>query len=280
MKRLLSILTLVMLSPLSASWAQLRPPNEAAVSLGHWHTIVRDVDAAKKFWMLFGGKPIKIDGTDVMKFPGVFVFLTKGTPSGGSVGTAVHHVGFGVPNVLELTKKLEAAGVTITRVGTSPLNGQNVGHLDTSDGLELELTQSGFEPYPPLPPNVSIESNHIHFSTGPAPESSRKEMQDWYVEHFGAKPRTLGRELTGDIPGVKFMRFGFRSESLAPTKGRALDHIGIEVKNLEAFCNKLQAAGVKFDQPYSKTRHKSFASAELTDPWGTSIELTEGLHRF
>ena len=36
---------------------------------------------------------------------------------------------------------------------------------------------------------------------------------------------------------------------------------------------------MKFDQPYSKTRHKGYASAELTDPWGTSIELTEGLNK-
>ena len=66
----------------------------------------------------------------------------------------------------------------------------------------------------------------------------------------------------------------------SPTKGRTLDHIGFEVKNLQLFCKKLEAKGVKLDAPYSKARHKSFASAELTDPWGTSIELTEGLNRF
>ena len=60
-----------------------------------------------------------------------------------------------------------------------------------------------------------------------------------------------------------------------PTKGRALDHIGFEIGNLEAFCNKLEAAGVKFDQPYAK--NSDVANALITDPWGTSIELTEGL---
>jgi catechol 2,3-dioxygenase-like lactoylglutathione lyase family enzyme len=59
-----------------------------------------------------------------------------------------------------------------------------------------------------------------------------------------------------------------------------LDHVGFEVKDLEAFCRQLEADGVKLDKPYSKTRHASFASAELTDPWGTSIQLTEGLNRF
>jgi extradiol dioxygenase family protein len=55
-----------------------------------------------------------------------------------------------------------------------------------------------------------------------------------------------------------------------------LDHIGFEVKDLQAFCRKLETAGVKFDAPYSKDP-SGFARAMLTDPWGTSIELTEGL---
>ena len=63
-------------------------------------------------------------------------------------------------------------------------------------------------------------------------------------------------------------------------KTLSLDHIGFDVQNLEAFCKRLEAAGVKFNQPYSKTRHNGYASAEPTDPWGISIELTEGLNRF
>jgi hypothetical protein len=55
-----------------------------------------------------------------------------------------------------------------------------------------------------------------------------------------------------------------------------LDHIGFEVSGLEAFCRRLAGLGVTFDVPYSKDR-TGVANARLTDPWGTSIELTEGL---
>jgi hypothetical protein len=55
-----------------------------------------------------------------------------------------------------------------------------------------------------------------------------------------------------------------------------LDHIGFEVKDLSAFCRKLEASGVKFDAPYAKDS-SGVARAMLTDPWGTSIELTEGM---
>ena len=62
----------------------------------------------------------------------------------------------------------------------------------------------------------------------------------------------------------------------APTRGRMLDHIGFEVTNLEAFCKALEAKGIKFDRPYGKLP-SGFGLAFLTDPWGTYIELTEGL---
>ena len=281
MKKLIYILTLTVLWPAGLSFAQLYAPNEMGVSLGQWYVIAPDVEAANKFWAVLGGTPIKVDGIDVMKFPGVLVFIAKGTPTGPSVGTGINHVGFGVPNVLNMVAKLEAAGYKVGRVGNSPLNGQHVAQLANPDGVEVEITEeAGVDPYPRIADGLTIESNHIHFSFGPVNEEGRKEMQAWYVKTFGAKPRPLGRELTGDIPGVKFMRFGFPSETLVPTKGRAVDHIGFEVKNLPEFCKKLEASGLKLDQPYSKSRHKSFASAELTDPWGTSIELTEGLNRF
>jgi hypothetical protein len=81
-----------------------------------------------------------------------------------------------------------------------------------------------------------------------------------------------------DIPGVN-MNFAEAHGALAPTKGRMLDHIGFEVKNLEAFCKKLEASGIKLDSPYKKLP-SGIANAYLTDPWGTYIELTEGLDRF
>jgi len=65
--------------------------------------------------------------------------------------------------------------------------------------------------------------------------------------------------------------------AVAGTKGRSLDHIGFEVKNLEVFCKKLEAAGVKLDQPYHKAPNANLSLAFITDPAGTSIELTEGL---
>jgi len=280
MKRLSLLLFGLTFWTSDAAHAQTFAPNEAGVSFGQYYTIVRDVNATKKFWAILGGTAIKIDGLDAMKFPGVLIFLKQGVPTGGSVGTSVNHIGFEVDNIVDTLKEWEAQGIKIDKIGTSPLNGHHTGHFDSPDGVELEITEAGGAPYPPLPAGVTIMSNHIHFSVQEPPKTNRQVMQDWYVKTFSAAPRTLRGELVGGVPGMEFMRYGFPTDSLVPTKGRAVDHIGFEVKNLKEFCDQLAAKGVKLDAPYSATRHKSFRSAELTDPFGTSIELTEGLNKF
>jgi len=273
---------------LASAQAQTYGPNAAGVSLGHWHLQVRDVETTKNFWMHLGGTPIKIDGIDVIKFHGVLIFLSPGSPVAGTRSSTVNHVGLGSESVQRLFATLQADGVPVdaATLRKSPLNNQYLFDVNSPDGVMVEVTEeAGVDPYPKLPPGVPIESNHMHLFVA---EPARKDMQAWYVKMFGGEPSERRGEYIVSFPGVKFLRIAPCGSAYsacpqtgsAPTKGRALDHIGFEVKNLQAFCKKLEMNGVKFDQPYRKSRHKSFASAELTDPWGTSIELTEGLNRF
>ena len=106
------------------------------------------------------------------------------------------------------------------------------------------------------------------------------EARDWYVKTFGAGSELLAGATPpvyiAQLPGLVMY---FRKADAAPagTRGRGLDHIGFEVKNLEEFCKKLEAAGQKFDRPYGRLPNSTTAIAFLTDPWGTYIELTENL---
>jgi hypothetical protein len=59
-------------------------------------------------------------------------------------------------------------------------------------------------------------------------------------------------------------------------KGRTLEHVGFEITRLEAFCTRLESMGVKFEAPYRRNA-EGIATATILDPWGTVIELTEGL---
>ena len=121
---------------------------------------------------------------------------------------------------------------------------------------------------------VPIVVHHIHRTV---PAGAEVQAKEWYARLF-APALTVKRwhyEAT-DLPGIN-MNFS-SAERTAATKGRMLDHIGFEITGLKAFCVKLQAAGVKLDTP-DTTHADGIATAWLTDPWGTSIELTEGLRQ-
>src|SRR5262249_24217690 len=238
--------------------AQLLPPNKAGVAMGHWHMIVSDLEVSKKFWVLLGGTPIKIDGTDVIKFPGVFVFLTPGTPLGDNTGTAFTHVGFTILNSDQYLARLRAAGVNFpppppntpdrpnrqTTGDYAPGNGV----ITTPDGLRVELKGTdyflsqrvpiGFSPTGWL--NIPVASDHCDPTI---PRSLLAEVQAWYVKVLGGtavREANSGRNYAVDWPGSR-MRLSGRDEPLnrKPTRGQALDHVGFEVKNLAAFCKKL-----------------------------------------
>ena len=83
--------------------------------------------------------------------------------------------------------------------------------------------------------------------------------------------------ISSGLPGV-VLNFS-KATQVVGTKGRAVDHIGFEVRNLEAFTKRLAEMGIALDVPYRSVPALGISIAFITDPWGTSIELTEGLNK-
>jgi len=247
--------------------AQIPKGNTAGVAMGHLHLNVRDVEANKKFFTAIGGVALKAEPFDIIKFPDVLIYLNlvPGAPpaSGDMVGTVVDHFGFRARNLDDSIAKWKAAGLKLD-VGPNP--GQ--AYLYTPDGIKFEVIEDKSI-------SVPIANYHIHFFV---PDGDVQKIQAWYSELFGATPGMRLRNQAADLPGVN-LTFSSTREPVVGTKGRLLDHIGFEVKNLEAFCKKLEAKGIKFDRPYSRTP-AGLGLAFLTDPWGTYIELNEGLDRY
>ena len=285
MRELIAVLSLAILWPVSGSWGQLYTPNAAGVAMGHLHYNVKDMEANRKFWLALGAKPVMLGTREVLKFPSVMVLLTQAESSGGTEGSVVNHVGFRVPNVLQSLERLKAAGYK-TELAASATG--KVGSVYSPEEERIELLEDlsinvKFAPdagayVPPPKMTVPITLHHIHFYV---PENDIAKIKAWYVKVFGAIPGKRYRTdenayEAADLPGVNLNIAAH--DSLAPIKGRRLDHIGFEIKNLEAFCKKLEASGVKLDRPYTKLP-SGIANAYLTDPWGVYIELTEGLNR-
>jgi catechol 2,3-dioxygenase-like lactoylglutathione lyase family enzyme len=80
---------------------------------------------------------------------------------------------------------------------------------------------------------------------------------------------------TVDMPGTN-LSFS-PSERRLPTLGRAVDHISFDVEDLDAVVRTLEARGITLDGRVRQLPGTTVQSVFLTDPWGTRIELTEGL---
>ena len=269
--------------------AQLNPPNEMGVTVGHMHLNVHDVEVAKKFFLELGGTAIKSGPFEGVKYPGAIFLFTKADPSGGTESSTVNHIGFLVKDGVALVAKMKAEGVKVVSNGTDPQGRVYGGYIYSPDGVKIEIIQRTTLDSP-------IRFDQIHFfiadrasDGGGHGTAAWSELQAWYAKEFGVKIDRA--ELTGPAPGnlasapmaqsilsdVNF-RFSKQDSKAEPTKGRALDHIVLEIKNLAAFCKKLDADGIKLDTPYS-IREGGLGLAFITDPMGTRIELNEGLDK-
>jgi catechol 2,3-dioxygenase-like lactoylglutathione lyase family enzyme len=245
--------------------AQPFPFNAAGVTNGHWHLNSKDVAANEKIFVAMGGKAFEAGGRHRVLFPGVMIILdgAPGTPppTGPTVGSVVNHVGFVVNNVQGQVAKWKAAGVPVSPANNGRLD---QAYVNTPDGLRIEILENKSQ-------SVPIESEHVHFFL---PEAAIAPSQAWYGKIFGAKAGVRNNAPVADIPGVQ-LRYNKADTAQAPTRGRVLDHIGFDVKDLKAFINTtLEANNVKLDRPYS-VNAQGVGIAFITDPWGTFIEINE-----
>ncbi len=260
--------------------AQLHAAAEGPIVYGHHHINPSDPEAHRRFWVdTLGGVPAKLGTGDVIKYPNVILMLSANKPTGGTKTSSVNHIGFQVPNLRAMVDRLRAAGYPIvTRTELPPsLQAQE------KDGIVFIADQNSSIAFVMGPDDTKVELfevkgmkdpialHHIHFAT---PQVA--EMQAWYAKVFGAKPGKRGSFDAAALPGVS-LTFSPSAEPVVGTKGRVLDHIGFEVKDLEAFTKRLEGMGIKLDRPFTKIDRFGITIAFLTDPWGTNVELTEGM---
>ena len=244
------------------AFAQPAPFNEIGVTMGHWHIISKDVEANKKLFLAMGGKLFMPGGNPLIMFPGVYINLNLGTEKGegGTQGSVVNHVGFIVNNVQERVAQWKAAGV---RVLPGNNNRLDQAFVETPDGVRIEILEDKTQSMP-------IRHEHVHLFL---PETEIPKAQAWYAKTFGGKPGTRNNAPVVDIPGVQ-IRFTKSDTKEASTRGRILDHIGFDVKDHQAFLKKIQAEGIKLDEPV-RTSAAGNTITYITDPWGTRIEIVQ-----
>src|SRR5438132_8227400 len=157
MTRLFAALLLTSALTSGAAWAQPFTPNEAGVTMGHWHLNSKDIEANRKIFLGMGGTSGP-PGPGIQRaiFPGVVVNLNPGQPqpppTAGTVGSVVNHVGFVVQNVQESMAKWKAAGVPVVPGNNNRLD---QAYVNTPDGLRIEILEDKSQKYP-------TQHEHVH----------------------------------------------------------------------------------------------------------------------
>ena len=265
------LVALLFVSTLAAGTAaaQPAPVNQAGVTMGHWHIVSKDVEANKKLFLAMGGKLYMPGGQPLIMFPGLYINLILGNEmgDGGTVGSVVNHVGFIVDNVQQRVAQWKAAGVTVLPGGALPTGGNRLdqAYVETPDGVRMEILEDKTQ-------TVPIRNEHIHLAL---PAAEIPKAQAWYAKTFGGQTATRNNAPVVNLPGVQ-IRFNAADTKQAPTRGRVLDHFGFDVNDHAAFVKRLEAEGIKLDQPVGKGATGNTITY-ITDPWGTRIEIVQRL---
>ena len=279
------LVTLFLAVPAVNASAQLVAAKEGPIVYGHHHVNATNPAEHKKFWAdTLGGTVIKVgtDGREIIRMPNVLIFWREQAAKGGTKGSVHDHIGLSVPNLRATLAKVTANGFRnitaqdslpgqkvvndIVELGNGPVSA--LAYILGPDDVKVEVMEMKAQTEP-------VKLHHIHFFG-----HQQAEMRDWYVKVFGATAAAGANPnfITANLPGVG-LNFTATPAPMAPTTGRALDHIGFEVKNLAEFLARLEKQGIKPSVTLRPVAALGLNIAFIVDPWGTNIELTEGLDK-
>jgi hypothetical protein len=263
MKSLLTATWLVVSSVVAM--AQLPAPNAAGASAGHHIFRVKDVDVANRFWVALGAEQTALATIKLTKLPGVLLFISgprgnaPSTALPGNHGTTVEFLTFKVKDLKASLAKWQEAGI-------EPMKAFKETTLLGPDDIQVRITEDRSIATP-------IAADGVIMNV-----ASAAAVSAWYEKWFGAKISHSGKDTIGEIPGARIV-FRETKDPIAPMKGHSLGLLGFEVTDIEGFVKRYQDAGGKFDGTgtIAKAQAANLSVIQLTDPWGTSIEVSQGL---
>ena len=175
-----------------------------------------------------------------------FAKLENAPPSAGG---AIDHLGFSVGDVDGRVKGLQAAGAKLITAG----------FVQDPFGIKLEILQDP----------ETLGFHHIHLRVRD-PEASLK----WSVENFGGERL----KWKGRLDAVKYTNpavwlLAEKGDDTVPSQGRAIDHLGWAVTNVDAKVSDLASKGLKTVEPRAV---RNLRVGFVEGPSGVRIEMVQG----
>ena len=185
-----------------------------------------------------------------------FAKLENAQPSAGG---AIDHIGFSVADVDGKMKALQAAGARPLTPAPSVPGLPKSGFVQDPFGVKIELVQD------PDAPGF----HHIHLRV-PDPEASLQ----WYAANFGGDRI----KWKGKLDALKYtnptvMLLAEKDDIAAPSQGRAIDHLGWGVTNVDAKVGDLTSKGLKTVEPRAV---RNLRVGFVDGPGAVRIEMVQG----
>ena len=115
--------------------------------------------------------------------------------------------------------------------------------------------------------------HHLHLrSTDPA------AALDWYENIFEGERDSLKGRIAGLRYGTVWLLISRHEGELAPTEGRAFDHLGWQFPDLRAAAEEIKGKGVEFNlepRPFTNPLGQDMLISFVTGPDGVRIEIVQ-----
>ncbi|GJM27327.1 MAG: hypothetical protein DHS20C16_37420 [Phycisphaerae bacterium] len=227
----------------------------------HMHLIATDPDAAVAWYAEhMDGETVEAAGR--LRFGSTMVIFFKRDPGfDGSEGSSVDHIGFSFRDLDAKMKSFEDAGIKILAAAKEVPGKFKYAFIEDPWGTKIEVMED----------LETLGFHHIHLK-GPEPD----KMLDWYENAFGGE-RTKYKGMLDALnyDGVWLLAQGAK-EPQAATEGRAIDHLGWGVNDMDADAKTLKDKGVKFTmEPRPFNPEIAIAIAFVEGPGGVRIELVQ-----
>ena len=214
------------------------------------------------------------DRDDAANCDGVEIVFVPQATTGGSQGTGINHIGFSFPDLTAKMAALEAVGVrgSGVRLQRNPDGSTirdipglfKIAFIFDPWGTRIELVED----------DEYLGFHHIHLSA-----TNPQETLAWYRDVMGGEPASMRGMLDGLLFDDVWLLVSQHPEGSAPatTQGRAIDHIGFMVDDLDAASGDLRQRNIHFYQEpvVPENGRTSAKQAYLAGPDNVRVEVVE-----
>lgn len=250
--------------PLVALTAALAgaPAAAAAADYHHIHLVATSAAEAKAWYMTHMGCTDYGRHNACAAGDTLIIFFER-EPTGPSVGSGVDHIGFSFPDLAARMASFEAAGIRIIEPLREVDGLFKLAFIEDPWGTKIEVVED----------TEWLGFHHLHLrSHDPA------ATLDWYENVFAGERDSLKGRIAGLRYGTVWLFVSGHEGELAPTEGRAFDHLGWQFPDLRAAAEEIRAKGVEFTmepRPFTNPLGEDMLISFVVGPDGVRIEIVQ-----